>query len=63
VTGSDDTTQESDRQLTQSERLIAYVDDAVLCKAVPVRYVRKDYVAPLPYPTRGGTVESLKRQQ
>ena len=63
MTGRSDTVQEPDRKLTQSERLIAYVDDAELCKAVPVRFVRKDNVAPLPYPTRGGTVESLKRQQ
>jgi len=33
----------------------------VSSKAVPVKFVRKDNAAPLPYPTRGGTVESLKR--
>lgn len=29
--------------------------------AIPVKFVRKDNMAPLPYPTRGGTVEILRR--
>jgi hypothetical protein len=33
----------------------------VLSQAVPVKFVRKDNAAPLPYPTRGGTVEILRR--
>jgi hypothetical protein len=33
----------------------------VLSQAVPVKFVRKDNTAPLPYPTRSGTVEILRR--
>jgi hypothetical protein len=30
-------------------------------EAVPVRFIRKDNAAPLPYPTGGGTIEILRR--
>jgi hypothetical protein len=33
----------------------------VSSEAIPVRFVRKDNAAPLPYPARGGTVEILRR--
>jgi hypothetical protein len=33
----------------------------VQSEAVPVKFVRKDNAAPLPYPTRGGTIEILRR--